>query len=293
MTSVREAPVPVTADRVAQSLDGLPSFPGIVQKILDTIDDPDSNLHALVDYIERDAVIASRVLSVANRADSTHVGSRVTDVFAATSLIGLRRLREVVIVAVLVDFLRDLAPDSMPAVLLDFFWKDSVVTAVSCVEVAREARCDVSLELALIGGLVHNIGQLWLERFEPARFEAAMAAAAENRLDVCAAEVDAFGVDHAQVGAWLAAAWGLSEVLVKVIEQHHRPLQPAAQPLVAVVHVGEILSNALDLARSPYSAVTRLSQECCDVLGLAWGERAHGLFGRIEARAHHALAMMK
>lgn len=120
-----------------------------------------------------------------------------------------------------------------------------------------------------------------------------MAAAADNRLDVCAAEVEAFGVDHAQVGAWLAGAWGLSEVLAKVIGQHHRPVDFAAEPLVAVVHVGEILSNALDLAQSPHSAVTWLSQECCDVLGLEWGDQAHGLFGRIEARARHALVMMK
>jgi HD-like signal output (HDOD) protein len=286
-------PLPITRDRVGGSTDGLPSFPSIVLKILETLDDPDANLRLLVDYIEHDAVIASRVLSVANRADSSHVGSKVSDIFAATALIGLRRVREVVIVATLVDFMKDIAPDSMPASLLEYFWRDSVVTAVCCVEVARETALDVSLELALITGLMHNIGQLWLERFEPARFESVMRTSQDKHLTMSVAEVDMFGVDHATVGAWMSESWGLTESITLAIGHHHRPGDFAREPLVAVVHVGENLGNALDLAHSPHSAVAWISADCCDLLGMDWTETAHDLFGRIEARAQHALVMLQ
>ena len=285
-------PLQITRDRVARSTAGLPSCPSIVLKILKTLDDPDANLHLLVNYIEHDAVIAGRVLSVANRADSRHVESKVSDIYTATALIGLRRVREVVIAATLVDFMKDIAPDSMPASLLEYFWRDSVVTAVCCVEVARETALDVSLELALITGLMHNIGQLWLARFEPARFESARRASQDKHLTMNVAEVDMFGVDHATVGAWLSESWGLNESITQAIGHHHRPGNFAREPLVAVVHVGQNLGNALDLAHSPHSAVTWISPDCSDLLGMDWTGPAHDLFGRIEARAQHALEML-
>jgi hypothetical protein len=60
------------------------------------------------------------------------------------------------------------------------------------------------------------------------------------------------------------------------------------EPLVAVVHLSEVLCNALDLTDNETPRVKTVSQASCRVLGLAWGPESHTLFGRIEARSKHA-----
>jgi HD-like signal output (HDOD) protein len=99
-----------------------------------------------------------------------------------------------------------------------------------------------------------------------------------------------FGVDHATIGGWLAQAWGLSNDICKGIAFHHSPAGGLPEPLVAVVHVSEVLNYALNLSHARRSHVRSISEECCALLGLDWGDDSHRLFGRIEARSRHAFA---
>jgi HD-like signal output (HDOD) protein len=103
-------------------------------------------------------------------------------------------------------------------------------------------------------------------------------------------ERELFGVDHATIGSWLAQAWGLSDNICKGIAYHHAPALGLPEPLVAVVHVGEVLNHALNLSHARTSHVRTISEACCAQLGLDWGDDSHGLFGRIEARSRHAFA---
>ena len=60
--------------------------------------------------------------------------------------------------------------------------------------------------------------------------------------------------------------------------------------LVALIHVAEVISDALDLAHSSDSRVTHISAPACDLLGIVWNTDVQALFGRIEARSRHANA---
>ena len=102
------------------------------------------------------------------------------------------------------------------------------------------------------------------------------------------AERAVWGVDHGVVGGWLAAHWGLSQEICQAIVQHHAPEAGGQVPLLAVVHVAEVLSNALQLNHTAHCRVTTLSDTSCTLLGLDWGPDSQGLFGRIEARSRHA-----
>jgi hypothetical protein len=60
--------------------------------------------------------------------------------------------------------------------------------------------------------------------------------------------------------------------------------------LVAVVHIGEVLNNALNLSHTRPPHVRWISEACCSLLGTDWGPDSQRLFGRIEARSRHAFA---
>ncbi|NVO06880.1 MAG: HDOD domain-containing protein, partial [Rhodoferax sp.] len=137
---------------------------------------------------------------------------------------------------------------------------------------------------------LHDIGQLWLQRFEPAGLQWALRNAESQGVEIDVAEREVFGVDHATIGGWLARAWGLSEPICQGVQYHHVPQDGLPEPLVALVHVSEVLNHALNLSHARTSHVRWISEDCCTLLGMDWGDDTQGLLGRIEARSRHAFA---
>lgn len=267
----------VTREMVVDTRNALPVFPRVIDEILMRLDEPDTSLDQLVRHVERDPVLCGRIFALANSAAArTRRDSRVRDLFTATSLIGLSKLRETVIVTSLSGFLRG----ALPVGMAPGFWEHSAATGVCAQQLAILTHQPA--DPAMIAGLLHDIGQLWLFRFEPEKFSAAWARAGTHETTIAQAEKEQFGVDHTEVGAWLAESWELPPAIVAAIRGHHAPDAVLDEPLVAVVHVAEVLSNALDLS-SGNARVTYLSGKACEQLGLTWDESAEAMFGRIEA----------
>lgn len=268
----------ITRDDVVRTSDALPVFPRVIEDILATLDDPDANLKLLVSYIGRDPVLAGRIFSMANAAaNHTRRNAAVRDLYTATSLIGLTKLRQMAIATSLAGFLHGaLLPGLAPG-----FWEHSAATGVCAQQLAVHARQPA--DTALIAGLLHDVGQLWLYRFEPQAFMAAWQDAESHRQVIVDAERERFGVDHTLIGAWLADTWGLPPAMCQAIRSHHDPDEALPDPLVAIVHVAEVLSNALDISGGASARVTYLSAEACELIGLNWDESVYPLFGRIEA----------
>lgn len=140
---------------------------------------------------------------------------------------------------------------------------------------------------ALVAGLLHDIGQLWLYRFEPDRCRDAARLSSERGVGIEAAERELFGVDHATVGGWLAEAWSLPPAICRAIAFHHEPDKSGSEPLVPLVHVAEVLANALDPTGSGMTRVRELSDRACESLNLKWDADSERLFGRIDAMSRY------
>jgi len=270
----------ITQTLVLEGRDALPVFPRVIDEILMSLDDPDANIHRMVTHIQRDPVLAGRVFSQANAAaNRNRHDANVRDLYTATTLIGLTALRQTVILTSLAGFLRG----ALPPGLSPAFWEHAAATGISAQQVAAHAR--LPSDPALIAGLLHDIGQLWLYRFEPEAFSEVWRQVRERKVTIIEAERAQFGVDHTEVGMWLAESWSLPPAICAAIRWHHAPDNAMDEPLVAVVHVAEVLSNALDLgsgdARAPY-----LSAKACELLKLTWDETAEAMFGRIDAVSH-------
>jgi len=280
----------LTKDTVIERSRSLPAFPTIINKILTTLDDVEANLNLLAAEIQHDPVIAARVLSRANSAATrTRRLSTVRDIYAATSLIGVDMVREMVMIC----SLGNLVYGAVPAEMSSTFWQHSVAVGVCSVELALHTAARVSAPAALIAGLLHDIGQLWLYRFDVEAYHIAWKRALSDAIGIEEAEREQFGVDHSTIGVWLAEHWTLPAAIVASINYHHAPDAALDEPLVPLVHVAEVLSNALDLTGRNENRVTSLSSSACEKLGLIWDKNIHPLFGRMEARSRHANALFK
>ena len=275
----------LTRDDVIERSRSLPSFPRIITEIMATLDDPDGNLKVLVHCINHDPLIAARVLSVANMASVRgRRDSEVNDVYTATSLVGLSRVREIALISSLNGFVDGMPRESIPAA----FWQHSVAVGVCCEELALHITAPVSNDAALVAGLLHDIGQLWLHTFNAQAYGACWREAITGGIGIDQVEREHFGVDHSTIGAWLAEHWELPAGIVAAIRGHHAPDPASDLLLVPLVHVAEVLSNALDLTDRPENRVTFISGAACQQLGLVWDEDIRSLFGRMEARSRHA-----
>jgi putative nucleotidyltransferase with HDIG domain len=263
----------------------LPAFPRVVNDILATLDDENANLGALVRFVERDPVITARIISIANSAAMAgrHSG-QLRDVNMAVSLIGLARIREIVLAVSLAEF-------ATKSRMSSYFWEHSVAVAITAQELGRFTH--ISPDYALVAGLLHDIGQLWMARFYPLEFQMVRATVNCSERGIIEVERQYFGMDHCQIGGILATRWGLPDPVVMAVSYHHDPSQVILEQLADLIHVAEVFSNALDLTGREDNLVTNLSEDACQTIGLRWDVDLHALFGKIEARSEHACRVFR
>ena len=269
----------ISREKVLETCQLLPVFPRIISEILQTIDDPNFNFNSLVRHVGHDPVLTGRVFSMANRA-ATHVQHdlQIKDLYKATSLVGVAKLQKMVILAAMANHFKDASEAGMP----EEFWARSLVTGICAQHVAAFAK--LSTDTALIAGILHNVGKLWLFRFEPEAYREILDMKKDSgTLPPSQIERERFGVDHAVIGSWLGEIWSLPVQICEAIRHYGDPDGANENPYADVVHVAEVISNALDLTRCSQSHVYGLSEASCRRLGLIWDGSSDDLFGSIEA----------
>ena len=270
--------------QILEKAAALPAFPAVVTDLLASLDDDNSTLGILSNLVARDPVITARILSLANSAAMAGHGQQDRrDIQGAVSLIGLAKVRELALSVSLNNFAEKLG-------VARYFWTHSIAVGVAAQELARKFHYQP--EHALVAGLLHDIGQLWMVRFHAEAWQQVQREVMNWDSDVCAAERQAFGMDHAEVGRILATHWNLPASLIAAIAHHHDG-ETAGDKLVAVTHVAEVFVNALDLSAGTTSRVNVLSDEACALLDIDWQEDFGGLFGKIEARTELLCSMFQ
>jgi len=270
----------LTKEEIIKKSLALPAFPRVVNEILQTIEDENATLNSLTRFVETDPVITARIISVANSAamGGRHIGE-LRNVQMAISLIGLARVKQIAVAVSLAEFARK-------SRMTSYYWEHSVAVAITAQELGRFTH--ISGDYAQVAGLLHDIGQLWMANTHPLEFQMVRTALETTRHNIIDIEHHYFGADHCVIGAILAAQWGLPRPVVAAIRYHHDPQPALEEKLVPLIHVAEVLSNALDLSERQENHVARLSGEACAAIGLNLEEDLNYLFGKIEARSENA-----
>lgn len=251
----------------------LPVFPKVVPELLDCLGDESVTLERLVLIAKNDSVVSAQILSAANRLRRMRALSDLSDLFAAASMIGFDKMRQIIVTAGLNRFIGQGRGR--------YFYEHSLAVAIVAQELAMLT--DVSPIEAYAAGILHDIGQLAFYVHDAATYSdiRRQANLAEELLQL---EVDTFGMDHCQVGMLLESFWNLPASIMRTTARHHDD-HSCQDGLQAVVILAESLSRALDLPYSPHNRVTSLNNSALEMLRLDWGspEMADCL-GRCRAR---------
>jgi putative nucleotidyltransferase with HDIG domain len=97
-------------------------------------------------------------------------------------------------------------------------------------------------EKAYMAGLLHDIGFLVNCLAFPEEFIKAVEKACDEQIPLDEAELATMGFTHCETGRALADKWKLADDIVEVIAHHHEVEEAeAARPLVAIVHLSDLL----------------------------------------------------
>lgn len=201
---------------------GLPSLPILYQEIVKEMHSPDPSVRRVAEIIEKDVGMSAKVLQVVNSA-GVGLTNPVSNIAYAASLLGLDKLRTMVLVAEMYSMIENKAmPKGFSAEAL---WEHSLMVGEFAKKIAKEEIDDASIvDDSFMAGLLHDIGLVILAANLPVELGEAVALARKEKISLFKAEKEVLEATHAEVGGYLVELWGLPDPIAIAITFHNLPI---------------------------------------------------------------------
>jgi len=194
----------------------IPSMPQVAARFLEIVQNPDFEYSQVVEVLSADPGIASEILRLAN-SPLFGVARKITSLQQALTLLGLKRVRSLVLGRYIVDSIDKKRP---PHVDTSYYWRRSLSTAVLAARLA-DALEPQYREEAFMAGLLADTGVVILDETLSADYKAVARHYCPHGPETIAdAEKQAFNVTHGQVSAMILQYWHLPDMVCDAVRWH-------------------------------------------------------------------------
>ncbi len=224
-----------------QSLDGLPTLPAVMGRILETLEDEASCAEDITNILSADPIISARVLRLAN---SPFFGSRfeVDSIHRAIVTVGFEAVKQLALATCVLDSLASKKQSSFDP---DDFWMHALGSAKAAQLLAFSTRQIAMPEACFTGGLLHDLGKFVLALTLQQEYDVVVDAAIAEGVPLAVMEQRMLQTDHNEVGGWLAQRWSFPEIIVASVRHANEPERHDGSYRKEVL----IVSLASDMAR--------------------------------------------
>jgi diguanylate cyclase (GGDEF)-like protein/putative nucleotidyltransferase with HDIG domain len=216
------APTGVSADeRLSEAIEQIGDLPVLdrtVQRVMVLCRDEDASTSDLIAALESDATFAANLLRYVNSAYTARP-VHVRTLRQAVTMAGRAMIGRLAVEAATCRFLERAAGNGRTSVGLMHVH----ASAVASCSLELAGRSGAALEVAHLGGLLHDIGKLVMPLAFGARTLDAIAAQAPSGPERVILEREDLGCDHALAGALMAKASQVDPAVVAAILAHHDP----------------------------------------------------------------------
>jgi putative nucleotidyltransferase with HDIG domain len=230
-------------------IDTIPAIPAVFLPLLKMLGSSTEGvaLDEVVRLVSYDGTIAAQCLRVAG-SPLFGLAQAPKSIKGAVISLGLRRVETIVLTCCLGQAFPARSWVLDPAV----FWRHSLGCAMVCRKFSGKLT-EADGEKAYMGGLLHDIGFMVNCLVFPKEFATAIERARRDEIPLHEAEESTMGFTHCETGRALAEKWKLGDDITEVIAHHHALEQSqGAQPLVALVHLSDLLCRMRGLGYGYY-----------------------------------------
>jgi len=218
----------------------------------------DVDLLAISALIEKDVLLCGQLLRAVNSARFARRNTinRARD---AVVMLGIGKLRKLALSLTVTNLFgrSKTAPGWSPL----RFNLHSAAVGMMADGLARHTKAE-NLEIAFVGGLLHDIGKFAIALNLHREFEMIRQLRSSSGRDVAECEREVLGFDHAELSGMILARWELPIQLQHAVFYHHAPeaSQPNDPPkLSAVLSTADQFVNYLTISVEPVDTETILS----------------------------------
>lgn len=209
----------------------LPTLPSVAMNVLAIARSPRASVKAYADAIEHDPVLTTRLLALANSAYYVRSAPAITSCQDAVARIGLDTT-----LAATLSF--SLFRQQGTTAYLQRVWSRSLIAAIAARHLAEQL-CPDRAGFVFTAALLQDIGVLALKSLYPEEVESVYESAHAHP-ELSRSEHVMFGCDHASIGAWLAARWGVPAPIAQAIQSSHLEFGTAPNDLMCIRLSGPI-----------------------------------------------------
>lgn len=215
----------------------LPSFPDVAMRVRKVIEDDNCTLDKIVRVVGSEPALAAKLMQMSNSALMRRGDDEVTDLRTAINRLGHKNVRSAAISIAMKQLLSDAQTAELKPYLATL-WTHSVQVSAICYALAKKVAIGKTPDEALLAGLLHDIGKLYIltrSRQFPELF--AEQASLNQILEDW----------HPAIGKTIIEHWQLGDDLAFAIENHedldYVPSRRTAD-LTDLLIVGNYLANA-------------------------------------------------
>lgn len=205
---------------IVRSLNDLPALPAVINKILEMTDDPTTSASDMEKLLAHEPSFVAKLMRVVNSAYYGLPG-QVSSISHAVMILGFQQVRNLALSVAAFALVRANQPGL--AKLQVSFWRHAFGVGLTAPEiVGRKGGSHEARDLAQVGGLLHDVGSLYLFSTFTDHYRDAIERASRENLSLPEAEIAVLGIAHDEVGGMIARAWNFPEPLCFLIGNHYQ-----------------------------------------------------------------------
>lgn len=250
--------VALLAGELSRGQVDLPAFPEAVARVKAALSDEQVTPALIARVVAAEAGLAARLMTLANSAIMNPAGAPITELKTAIVRIGYNNVRAAAVAYAVAklrqaDELQDIRNE------LEALWKEATVTA-SLAHVIAWRTPQINADEAMLAGLVHNIGKVYILSRSRRQTHAAFGAA------------DTAGIVrdwHANVGKAIVESWKFAPHIVAAIGDYEEQERASRQAgLGDVLELARRLCPCVDRNEQHALPESLLRSSACQRLGM-------------------------
>jgi HD-like signal output (HDOD) protein len=222
------------------TIEDLPTLPVVVQKILETCNDPLSTVGDLEKIFLTDQALTTKILRLVNSAYFA-LPQKVSSVSRAITFLGFNAVKSLALSLTLTNIFHEIEGTGE----LDYekFWTHSLGTAIAAKQIAKTIMYP-SPEEGFIAGMLHDVGKLVQVKFFPDQYAGTIRTASTTGRPFWTVEKESHDFTHNFVGAVLLEHWNFPRLIQFAVRYHHEVhLSSEFGVFISLIHLADHLCH--------------------------------------------------